>query len=289
MDWIQLTGVNGYGYHGVFAQERYQGQHFSVDLNIGTDFSAAASSDEVTDTVHYGEVAALVHAHIVGEPVNLIERLAANIATDILQNFPTIDRLEVRVHKPDAPIQVPFESVAVTHVARRDKATPSWQQAILALGSNLGEKDTTLDTAIEALQDHPNIRVLNVSPRAITKAVGGPEGQPDFVNMVVRVATTLKPFELLGACQQIESDHDRVRTIRWGPRTLDIDMITYADVKQDSPILRLPHPLAHQRAFVLEPWSWMEPHATLNGTPITELLRQCPDREGLNRAKGRHG
>ncbi len=292
MDRIQLTGVTGYGYHGVFEHERREGQTFAVDLSIGADFGAAAASDDVADTVHYGEVANLVHAHIVGEPVNLIERLAANIAADIMAGFPSVQELTVTIHKPDAPIEVPFDSVSVSYrTSRHGRAEPPTTpraQAVLALGSNLGEKDSTLDSAIEALSEHPNIEVLDVSPRAVTKAVGGPADQPDYVNMVLRVATTLKPFELLGACQQIEADHHRVRDIRWGPRTLDIDMICYGQLQQDSPILTLPHPRAHERAFVLAPWSWMEPEATLAGTPITELLERCPDKDGLRRLQGRH-
>lgn len=292
MDRIQLTGVTGYGYHGVFEHERREGQHFSVDLSIGADFSAAAASDDVTDTVHYGEVANLVHAHIVGEPVNLIERLAANIAADILAGFPGVRELDVTIHKPDAPIEVPFDSVCVTYRAtaqeRPGPAPARREEAILALGSNLGEKDDTLDSAIEALSQHPSIEVLDVSPRAVTKAVGGPADQPDYLNMVLKVATTLKPFELLGVCQQIEADHDRVRVVRWGPRTLDIDMISYGQLSQDSPVLTLPHPRAHERAFVLAPWSWMDPEATLAGTSITELLARCPDKDSLSRLQGRH-
>ena len=302
MDQIQLTGVTGYGYHGVFDHERREGQNFSVDLSIGADFTQAAASDDVTDTVHYGEVANMVHAHITGEPVNLIERLAANIAADILATFTGVLELAVTIHKPDAPIEVPFDSVSVTYHARRaDDLTeepeqqtgaqgPARQEAVLALGSNLGQKDSTLDSAIAALRAHPDIEVLAVSPRAVTKAVGGPADQPDYVNLVLKVATTLKPFELLGACQQIEADHDRVREVRWGPRTLDIDMITYGTLTQASPILTLPHPRAHERAFVLAPWSWLEPDATLAGTPITELLERCTDRDGLTKveAEGSH-
>ena len=95
--------------------------------------------------------------------------------------------------------------------------------------------------------------------------------------MVIEVATTLKPFELLGACQQIEADFGRVREIHWGPRSLDIDMITYENLTQDSPILTLPHPRAHERSFVLVPWHQMDPDATLGGASVQELLEGLDD------------
>lgn len=150
-------------------------------------------------------------------------------------------------------------------------------KAVLALGSNLGERNDTLSSAVADLVDPPEVRLLAVSPIVQTKAVGGPAGQPDFLNLVVTVETSLSPKELLQHCQAVEHKHLRVREVRWGPRTLDVDIIVYGNVASDDPELTLPHPRAATRAFVLYPWSLIEPAATLNGERINELAAQAAD------------
>jgi 2-amino-4-hydroxy-6-hydroxymethyldihydropteridine diphosphokinase len=152
-----------------------------------------------------------------------------------------------------------------------------YTRVVLALGSNLGERNDTLSEAVADLVDGPEVRLLAVSPVVQTKAVGGPEGQPDFLNMVMTVETTLEPLELLRHCQSVENKHHRVREVRWGPRTLDVDIIAYGDLESSDPQLTLPHPRAAERAFVLYPWSLIDPAATLNGTRIGELAARAAD------------
>ncbi|MCC4908442.1 dihydroneopterin aldolase [Microbacterium sp. cx-59] len=112
-DRITLTGVRGFGYHGVFPDERRDGQEFVVDVTIRIDLRPAAASDDVADTVHYGELAEQIVADIAGPPVDLIETLAARIADGVLDR-PGVIAVTVTVHKPSAPITVPFGDVAVT-------------------------------------------------------------------------------------------------------------------------------------------------------------------------------
>ena len=102
------------------------------------------------------------------------------------------------------------------------------------------------------------MRLRAVSPVVQTKAVGGPADQPDYLNMVMAVETDLDPHQLLAHCQAVENKHHRTREVRWGPRTLDVDIITYGDLTLDDADLTIPHPRAHERAFVLAPWSWMD-------------------------------
>lgn len=154
-------------------------------------------------------------------------------------------------------------------------------RAILALGSNLGEREGTLASAVADLVDRPEVRLQNVSPVVTTKAVGGPEGQPDFLNMVIAVDTTLSPRELLAHCQAVELAHHRTREVRWGARTLDVDIVSYGDERSDDPVLTLPHPRAAGRAFVLYPWSLMDPNATLAGESVAALAAQAPDMAGI--------
>jgi 2-amino-4-hydroxy-6-hydroxymethyldihydropteridine diphosphokinase len=157
----------------------------------------------------------------------------------------------------------------------------AYTRAILALGSNLGERNETLSEAVADLVDLPEVRLLAVSPIIQTKPVGGPPGQPDFLNMVVSVETSLLPLELLRHCQEVENKHHRVRAVRWGPRTLDVDIITYGQFTSDDPQLTLPHPRAAERAFVLYPWSLIDPTAELNGERVAALAMRADDFEDI--------
>ena len=143
-----------------------------------------------------------------------------------------------------------------------------WKIAILALGSNLGDRGETIDSAIEKLGAHPKIRVLEQSPLVESIAItelGPDESKPNYLNGVIKIATKLRPAKLLQATAEIEHSHGRVRERRWESRSLDIDIITYQDKKLTSTNLTLPHPRAHLRAFVLVPWSLMDPEAELIG------------------------
>ena len=113
MDQITLTGVTAVGYHGVFDFERRDGQPFVVDAVLHTDFTKAAETDDLQYTAHYGEVAGLITRHIEGEPLNLIEGLAVRIAEAILADY-SVAAVDVTVHKPKAPIEVPFGDVTVS-------------------------------------------------------------------------------------------------------------------------------------------------------------------------------
>ena len=135
-------------------------------------------------------------------------------------------------------------------------------RAVLALGSNLGESESTIERAVVDLRE-AGMRILRVSPLYRTAPVGGPAGQPDYVNAVIEVSTSLRPYELLKLCNAVEAAHHRERLVRWGPRTLDIDVIDYEGVVSDDPVLTLPHPRANERSFVLTPWARMDPEAHL--------------------------
>ncbi|EZP27443.1 dihydroneopterin aldolase [Microbacterium oleivorans] len=119
-DEISITGIRATGFHGVYDHERRDGQEFVADVVLSLSFAAAAASDDVADTVHYGEVAERVAAILAGDPVDLIETVADRIATAVLTGWPLVDAVTITVHKPAAPIPVPFGDVAVT--VRRSRA-----------------------------------------------------------------------------------------------------------------------------------------------------------------------
>lgn len=327
-DRIRLTGIAAVGHHGVLAHETRDGQPFRVDAEVHVDLRAAGRSDELADTVDYSAVAERIETLIAGEPLALIETLAHRLAGAVLAVDRRIARVEITVHKPEAPLTQRFDDVAVVvsrdradvglsaaagpddvtgadesgaadQTARAGGATGSAPadavlrdpdlpasfavDAVLALGSNLGDSGATLAAAVDALAAAEGVEVAAASPRARTRPVGGPEGQPDFLNQVVAVTTTLSPHGLLDVAQRIEAEHHRTREVRWGPRTLDVDVITYAGAHIDSPRLQVPHPRAHERAFVLRPWSWLDPVALLDGVPVRELAAAAADDDGVER------
>jgi 2-amino-4-hydroxy-6-hydroxymethyldihydropteridine diphosphokinase len=133
--------------------------------------------------------------------------------------------------------------------------------AYIGLGSNLGDRQGYLDRAIQALQNHADIEVTQISSYYETEPLGGPADQPDFLNAVIEVATDLSPEELLDALRDIERDLGRVRRERYGPRTIDLDLLLYGDRVLDHPDLTIPHPRMHERGFVLEPLAEIAPQA----------------------------
>ncbi|MCL3778386.1 2-amino-4-hydroxy-6-hydroxymethyldihydropteridine diphosphokinase [Actinomyces sp. AC-20-1] len=156
-------------------------------------------------------------------------------------------------------------------------------QVVLALGANVGKVVPTLRTAVRALSSLEGLTVTAVAPLARTTAVTipGTEPQPDYLNTVLLATTTMTPRELHEVCQDLEAAAGRVRTAPWGPRTLDIDLISFEGVTSDDPALTLPHPRAAERAFVLVPWSTADPFAELDGRSVAALAEAAPDRGGL--------
>jgi len=132
------------------------------------------------------------------------------------------------------------------------------RRAHLGIGSNLGDRLAHLQLAVDALARIAGVTVVGVSPVYETAPVGGPE-QPDFLNAVVAVDTTLTGRELLQVAHDIEAAADRVRTVRWGPRTLDVDVLLVGDERIDDPDLVVPHPRMTERAFVVVPLADLEP------------------------------
>lgn len=140
--------------------------------------------------------------------------------------------------------------------------------AFIGLGSNLGDRQQYLTNAIEMLGNAVGIIVNVVSKMYETKPVGFID-QPDFLNCAVEVSTSLSPYELLDICMLIENDLERKRIIKWGPRTVDLDILFYGDLVMAEERLTIPHPLLHERGFVLLPMRDIAPdflHPKLNAT-----------------------
>jgi 2-amino-4-hydroxy-6-hydroxymethyldihydropteridine diphosphokinase len=147
-------------------------------------------------------------------------------------------------------------------------------KAVVALGANIGNPRVQMDLAVALLREATE--VIAVSSYFVTKPVGGPE-QPDYLNAVCILESDLPATDLLAVLQGIEKSLGRERTVQWGPRTIDLDLIQYGSLLSAADELELPHPRAHERRFVLEPWFEIEPDAILlTHGKISELLAQLP-------------
>ncbi|WP_133910535.1 2-amino-4-hydroxy-6-hydroxymethyldihydropteridine diphosphokinase [Streptomyces sp. NBC_00582] len=179
---------------------------------------------------------------------------------------------------------VPASVVRQVDAADTTLHNPKW--AVLSLGANLGNRLETLQGAVDALEDTPGVRVKAVSPVYETEPWGvEPGSQPAYFNAVVLLKTTLPPSSLLERAHAVEEAFHRVRDERWGARTLDVDIVAYADVVDDDPHLTLPHPRAHERAFVLAPWHDVDPEARLPGHGAVVDLLDTVTREGVTARK----
>ncbi len=286
MDQIRLTGVRAVGKHGVLDFEHERAQTFVVDATLFLDLAPAGHSDDLHDTVDYGAIAKGIVAIIEGDHVDLIEKLADRIASMILE-YPAVSRTQVTVHKPSAPIVVPFDDVSVTVERSRETASAASQvhHAVIAMGGNQGDMVATLRDAVRSIDGLASTQVTGVSPLYRTDAWGMPDGTPEFHNAVVSVNTRLSALELLRGLQRIEADHGRVRTDHWTSRTLDLDIIDFDGQESQDPDLTLPHPRAWQRAFVLRPWLALEPDAELTGDhagSVAQLLHESTDRDHID-------
>lgn len=255
-DRIEINGLRVTAVVGALEHERQAAQPLQIDLSLDVDLHDAGRSDELSETVHYGDVTEQVARLVTESKDILLERLAERIAETVLR-FDRVDAVDVTVTKLRPPIPAVVENTAVRvhrSVAEAGLHPVDRHTAILALGSNLGDREGYLRFAVDELGP-----VLAQSHVYETAPVGGPDDQGAYLNMVIVVETSLDPFALLRRCNRVEAAALRQRVVHWGPRTLDVDVLFYDDVTIDSPELIVPHPRIEERRFVLSPLSDVAP------------------------------
>lgn len=230
--------------HGVNPEEKVNPQRFLFTVKVNEDLPLG-TLDDISNTVSYSAVKKIVKAIAEGESVDLIETLAYRVAKKVLLDFSLAESVSVKVKKPDAPMSGTFDYAAV-------EVSLEWQEIYLALGSNEGDRDAYLDLAVNMLKADDNFKEVEESMRIETEAYGG-VATGDFVNSCVKAKTLYSPRELLKKIGDIESAGDRVRTVHWGDRTLDVDIIFYGDEIVGEDDLIVPHPDMQNREFVLGP------------------------------------
>lgn len=273
MDVIHIKRLEIFANHGVIPEENTLGQKFIISADLYKDLRKAGKSDDVEETVHYGKAAVLIKQISEKSVFRLIEKLAEEIADALLKNFP-VEKVRVVIEKPWAPVRLPLDTVAV-------EIERSWHTAYLSVGSNIGEKEQFLNNAVKKLDEDCNIKVTKVSKYIETEPYGNVE-QDKFLNGCLEIRTLLTPDELLKKVNEIEQEEGRIRTLHWGPRTLDIDILLYDNEVIYTDDLKIPHPDMHNRMFVLEPLCEIAPfviHPVL-GKSVMRLKEKLMDKQG---------
>lgn len=264
-DHILINGLRVVSVVGVLEHERQSPQPLQIDVDIQLDLHDAGLSDDLSETVHYGEVCEQLVAVAASHADLLLERLAQRMAETVLA-FPRVHAVDLTLTKLRPPLPVDVASSAVrVHRVRTSAERLSTHEAVIALGSNLGDRIGFLEFAIERLGDS----VVAQSEVFETDPVGGPLDQGAYLNMVVVIETELDPYALLRWLHRIEADAGRERTVHWGPRTLDLDVLFFDDVVIEGGNLAIPHPRYSERRFVLAPLSQVRPDRCPQGWEST--------------------
>lgn len=251
-DKIQIKNLEVFAKHGVFPEENVLGQKFVVSAVMYTSTRRAGLADDLTASIHYGEVSHLIKNFLEEHTFKLLETVVEQLAKKMLLEIPGLEKVKLELKKPWAPVGLPLETVSV-------EIERGWHTAYIALGSNMGDKQAYLDMGVKLLCESPDCRVVKVSD-FITTAPYGVLEQDDFLNGALELKTLLPPQELLELLHHIEKQADRERKIHWGPRTLDLDILLYDDLVLDTPELHIPHVELYKRDFVLGPLKQIAPY-----------------------------
>lgn len=277
MDKIEIRELEVFANHGVFPEENVLGQKFVISAILYTSTRKAGLTDNLTASIHYGEVSHMITEFVRKNTWKLLETVGEKLAEMLLFTLPSLQQITLRIEKPWAPVGLPLKTVAV-------EITRGWHTAYIALGSNMGSKKDFLDNAVEGLKKTKGCRVEAVSSYLVTAPYGVTE-QDEFLNGALRLSTLLSPDELLDSLHRLEQEAGRERLLRWGPRTLDLDILFYDDMILDTPALHIPHIDMENRDFVLKPMAEIAPwlrHPALNRT-IAQLLASLEKKEADGR------
>ncbi|MGN0436141.1 MAG: 2-amino-4-hydroxy-6-hydroxymethyldihydropteridine diphosphokinase [Wujia sp.] len=275
MDKIVIKDLEVFAYHGVLDSEKQKGQTFIVTAELFLDLRDAGMNDSLDDTVNYAQVCDDICSVMTEERFDLIETVAESVADAILIKYEKIKQVRVIISKPEAPIDLSFDTVYVD-------ITRAKHIAYLGIGSNLGDKEGYLDYAVDQLNKDERIKVNKVSSYMITEPYGDVE-QDDFLNGCLEIETLYTPKELLTLIGDIENGAGRKRLIHWGPRTLDIDILLYDREMIMEEKLTIPHIEMANRDFVLVPLCEIAPyafHPGFNKTAI-ELYNMLKENKNL--------
>lgn len=269
MDKIIIEDLEIYAFHGVNQGEKDLGQRFLISAELYLDLRDAGLTDRLSSTVNYAQLCLELEQVFKKEKHDLIERAAEQLCDHILLTYPIVQNVKLTIKKPWAPIGKMLQYAAV-------QLERSWHTAYIALGSNMGDKELNIKQAIEKLNDGSKTNVKKISKLYETDPVGVVE-QDRFLNGAIEIKTLLSPKELMERLLEIEAELKRVRTIPWGPRTIDLDVLLYDDLITSFEEIIIPHPRMHERAFVLQPLNDIAPYVMhpILEQRVFQLLEVC--------------
>ncbi|NLL30791.1 MAG: 2-amino-4-hydroxy-6-hydroxymethyldihydropteridine diphosphokinase [Clostridiales bacterium] len=269
MDKLYLKDVEIFANHGVFKEEKTLGQKFILSLELDLDLREASKYNDLSKSVHYGELCHEIEREFQKESYDLIETAAEKIAEYVLFNYDLVKGIKVLLKKPWAPIGRHLNYAAV-EIERK------WNTAYISIGSNIGDKDNNIKTAIDKIKENKEIKVTKISTIIETEPWGYKE-QDTFKNAAIEIKTILSPKELMIVLLNIEKDMKRERIIKWGPRIIDLDIILYENIITTDEYVTIPHPRMEERLFVLEPLNEIAPNAInpLSRKRISKILEEA--------------
>ncbi|WP_300350434.1 2-amino-4-hydroxy-6-hydroxymethyldihydropteridine diphosphokinase [Clostridium sp.] len=252
MDKIVIKDFEVFGNHGVFEEEKRLGQKFVLSIELSLDTREAGITGDLKKSVHYGELAHKIEEEFKKKSYDLIETVAEKMCEFILLEYPLVKSVKIRVKKPWAPILRSLDTVYV-------EVERVWNEAYLSYGSNIGDKKFYIEEALKELSKEYHTKVLKTSKLKKTEPWGYTD-QDEFLNGACKIKTLLNPKELMNFLLGIEKKLKRERKIKWGPRTIDLDIIFFNDLISEDEEVILPHPRMHERSFVLEPLNEIAPY-----------------------------
>ena len=273
-DFIKVTNMKVFANHGVLEEEKINGQDFYLNAKVYVDMRMAGLTDKLEDTINYDMICIYLAEVFAEKTFDTIEAAAEYTLQEVIVNFPTIQAMELEVRKPHAPLTYVPEDISVT-IYRE------WHKVYLSFGSNMENPTGHINESIIMLKDPYAIRNVKRSDLYVTKPYG-PVEQNDFINGCLEMETYMDPEELVNYIHYIEDYFERDRTVRWGPRTIDMDIIFFDDYVYNSDTLTIPHVDMENRMFVLEPLSELCPgkRHPVWGKSVMQLKKELSERGG---------
>lgn len=252
MDKIYIKDLEIFANHGYFQEEKKLGQKFILSFELDLDLSGAGEEDNLDKTVHYGILCEEIEKEFTKTSYDLIEKAAEEIVNFILLKYEAVNKVKLKLKKPWAPVRKHLDYVAI-EIERQ------WHKAYIAIGSNLGDKEKNIREALEIISNSNHTKINKIAKYYNTEPVGYAD-QDEFLNTAIEIKTLLNPKNLMKFLLEVEKSLKRERIIRWGPRTLDLDVIFYDDLISSDEEVIIPHPRMEERLFVLNPLCDIAPY-----------------------------
>lgn len=273
MDKIFIRDLEVYAFHGVHQGEKDLGQRFLISAELSIDLRKAGTTDILSETINYAQLCNEIDTVFKKEKHDLIERAAEQLCEYILMTYKKVKTVKIIIKKPWAPIGKMLQYAGVELIR-------SWHSVFIAYGSNMGNRENNISRALELLKQNNSIKLINNSEIYETDPVGITE-QNKFLNGVLEIETLYNPSELMDFLLETEGKLNRVRDLKWGPRTIDLDILLYDDIVISDEKTIIPHPRMEEREFVLEPLNEIAPFIVhpISNKRINQLLKELKESE----------